>query len=391
MTRMIPARGTAVRSHDSIQFVIVNWNYARFVAKTIRSIATQTYPNFSCFVVDNASTDGSLEVIAEAIGDDRRFECIELDENHGQLGAILEISPRLAGDYLGLVDADDYLFPSFAAHHIAVHESLRSPVGVTCSNVVEVDGDDAVLSGRRLDFTSGDRARQSRPAEFTDAALSTDALSDRSLLRDYTTVISSLPDRWIWSPGSGNVYRRSFVQRACELVAPAVPRHHASDTLLNEVCHWLSGTALIDVPLSAYRLHDENVFASRIRIPGVRGMTRRSIERNRGQRRFIRAAMIRNRSRTRGWLATEQFWTAFDWIGANSGGLADNADLLEALTESYDQLADEFGEIGLARALLSRLPHRQFRLIPKGTPNTIKRIKRDLYYRYLFSRKHKSR
>ncbi len=45
-----------------ISFVLVNWNYGRYIGAAIDSIIAQDYPHFECIVVDNCSTDDSLEV-----------------------------------------------------------------------------------------------------------------------------------------------------------------------------------------------------------------------------------------------------------------------------------------------------------------------------------------
>ena len=56
-----------------VSFVLRNWNYADFIGSAINSIKQQNYPRFEVIVVDNGSTDGSRDIIAEHIEDDARF------------------------------------------------------------------------------------------------------------------------------------------------------------------------------------------------------------------------------------------------------------------------------------------------------------------------------
>lgn len=52
--------------------VIVNWNGERFLDSCLSSLSEQTYPNYDVIVVDNASTDGSVELIK------RKFSWVKL-------------------------------------------------------------------------------------------------------------------------------------------------------------------------------------------------------------------------------------------------------------------------------------------------------------------------
>ena len=49
-----------------ISIVIVTWNRKEDVLETIRSIYDQAYQNVEIVVTDNASTDGTVEAVAEA-------------------------------------------------------------------------------------------------------------------------------------------------------------------------------------------------------------------------------------------------------------------------------------------------------------------------------------
>lgn len=99
-----------------VTFVIPCYNYARFVGEAIQSVKAQTKPEFECFVVDDASTDGSAAVIQKEIEGDSRFTLIQNAENKGvaatrNLGAM-----RARNPFLTFLDADDRLRPTFIEH-----------------------------------------------------------------------------------------------------------------------------------------------------------------------------------------------------------------------------------------------------------------------------------
>lgn len=87
-----------------VSVVIPNYNYARYLPEAIESVLMQSHPSIECIVVNNGSTDNSLEVL-------RPYESkvIIIDqENRGQSGARnrgLEISN---GEFVAFLDADDY-------------------------------------------------------------------------------------------------------------------------------------------------------------------------------------------------------------------------------------------------------------------------------------------
>src|SRR3954471_22516121 len=62
-----------------VAVLIVNWNAGAYLPSALSALAQQSRPADRIVVVDNASTDGSREAIAESPG----VELIALDENVG--------------------------------------------------------------------------------------------------------------------------------------------------------------------------------------------------------------------------------------------------------------------------------------------------------------------
>ncbi|MDZ4137482.1 MAG: glycosyltransferase family A protein [Erythrobacter sp.] len=113
-----------------LSVVIPNYNYARFVSESIASIADQTYAPIELIVVDDASTDNSVEVIRAALdaAADRLFstKLIALPENVGKLGALNRGMPHARGHYFVIHDSDDLLSPGYAERTIAELEAARA-------------------------------------------------------------------------------------------------------------------------------------------------------------------------------------------------------------------------------------------------------------------------
>ncbi|MEO5924092.1 MAG: glycosyltransferase family 2 protein [Bryobacteraceae bacterium] len=49
----------------AVRVVVVNWNRRELLRSCLKSLASQTHPSYEVFVVDNASTDGSAELVEE--------------------------------------------------------------------------------------------------------------------------------------------------------------------------------------------------------------------------------------------------------------------------------------------------------------------------------------
>src|SRR3954463_11990067 len=89
--------------------VITCHNYAGMVADAMRSVANQTYGDFECVVVDDASDDGSFDVIERArehIGD-CRFATMKLSRRRGQMNAFATGLQDRPSHLVAFLDADD--------------------------------------------------------------------------------------------------------------------------------------------------------------------------------------------------------------------------------------------------------------------------------------------
>ena len=98
--------------------IINNYNYAQFIAQAIDSALSQTYPNTEVIVVDDGSTDNSVEIVA-SYGD---LIVPVLKKNGGQ-GSALNAGFQVShGAIVIFLDADDYLFPHAVEQVVAAWE-----------------------------------------------------------------------------------------------------------------------------------------------------------------------------------------------------------------------------------------------------------------------------
>ncbi len=93
------------RFSERVSIIVPTYNCENFVKKTIDSILKQTYQNFEIIVIDDCSTDGTVEYI-KSIKDDRIVVLI----NEKRSGAAFSRNRGIAaasGDYIAFLDGDD--------------------------------------------------------------------------------------------------------------------------------------------------------------------------------------------------------------------------------------------------------------------------------------------
>ena len=101
-----------------VSIITPNFNTEKFVAKTIESVLKQTYDNWEMIIVDDASTDKSVEIIKKYASNEPRIHLIQLDKNNGQ-GNARNIATKFAsGDYIAFLDSDDIWHPDKITIHI---------------------------------------------------------------------------------------------------------------------------------------------------------------------------------------------------------------------------------------------------------------------------------
>ncbi|MBK8169270.1 MAG: glycosyltransferase [Sandaracinaceae bacterium] len=140
---------------------IPNFNYEKYVGRTIQSVLGQTYPDFEVLVSDNASTDGSVNVV-KSITDSR----VKLRINACNVGFAgnLDRAGRMAtGDVMILLSSDDMMLPSALATYNALYNALgptEAARAIVCSSCDVIDANDNRTSSLRFDpelFTEEDR------------------------------------------------------------------------------------------------------------------------------------------------------------------------------------------------------------------------------------------
>jgi glycosyltransferase involved in cell wall biosynthesis len=256
-----------------VSVIIVNYNYGRFLKQAADSVFEQTYPNVECIIVDNASTDCSAAVLLNISRQYPGTKIVRRKEPGGQSLAAQEGFEAGSGEYVAFLDADDVLLPAFIETHIFVHLSLRIPVGLSSSDMIQAVDSRMVLgtvaylseyvrSGRGKSPALLRRIDKSAPGVWPLPS------PDASIEAEVHFVGPRHTGNWMWAPTSGNCFRRDALQLFLNNEHLAALRT-GTDAYLVRGISLVTGSVVIDRPLGIYRLHGMNVFSKHPHLNGV--------------------------------------------------------------------------------------------------------------------------
>ena len=132
-----------------VSVVVTCFNCPDYVGDAIRSVARQSFRDFDCVIVDDASTDNSAAVVQQLLDElaDPRFRLIRLEKNVGQTGATRRGLAATQAPFVCFLDSDDLWNEDFLERHLAAHLNESYAVGFTACNARLIDGQGALIAG----------------------------------------------------------------------------------------------------------------------------------------------------------------------------------------------------------------------------------------------------
>lgn len=357
--------------NPKVSLVVINYNYGRYITQAIESIKNQDFEEYECYIIDNNSSDISKDIIASARQRDSRFKPVLNDSNLNQMGALLSVIDELKGDFVSIIDADDFILSNYCSHHLSVLLELSPSVAFSSGAAIEVDDEGRPISQGFTPFLQHDvgEAISLAKSKRTDALI---GLDEYQRLAQQTRHIPPSARGWHWSPGTSNMYRRSLLQRA----RPAYrggPYVASTDNYFAPLLHALGGSACIDIPLSAYRIHGANRHAAMPTFQGLKTSTVSGANRSRIRRRDITLTLA---SRADEFVEThrQSFWSLMD-APACADGLSRRAyytspEVQQILATHFDKLTAACGAPETERELKERMGSSAYNAFIERLPTT---------------------
>ena len=120
-----------------VSILVPLYNQEKYFGKCIRSICKQTYKNLEIIVVNDGSTDRSLEILQQWAKKDNRIKVVD-KKNEGLIMARFDAYRMATGEFVTPVDSDDYLPEN--AIEILVGHMIEKNVDLVQGSVTRVLG-----------------------------------------------------------------------------------------------------------------------------------------------------------------------------------------------------------------------------------------------------------
>lgn len=126
--------------HDLVSVIMPTHNCAAYAAPAIQSALRQTHSNVEVLVVDDASHDGTVDVVEEAARQDARVRAVCLARNVGPARARNIAIEAARGRFIAFLDGDDLWEPAKLERQLAVLEAKGAVLSYTAYRKVDEDG-----------------------------------------------------------------------------------------------------------------------------------------------------------------------------------------------------------------------------------------------------------
>lgn len=122
---------------DLVTIVTPSWNSEKYIADTIRSVQSQTYKNWEMIIVDDCSTDKTLDIVMPISEEDPRVKVLVQNVNGGAAKARTRSMQAGTGRFVAYLDADDIWKPEKLEKQIEFMK--KNKCGFSCTSYEVID------------------------------------------------------------------------------------------------------------------------------------------------------------------------------------------------------------------------------------------------------------
>ena len=133
--------------NKKVSVIVPNYNYGKYIKKRLYSILDQTYPIYEIIVLDDASTDGSTEMIKNLVlnikikNPEMNIRFVPSEKNSGKAMAQWGKGFALAtGDYIWIAEADDFSNKHFLEEVMKGFDDPEVVISYTESMIINGSG-----------------------------------------------------------------------------------------------------------------------------------------------------------------------------------------------------------------------------------------------------------
>lgn len=166
---------------NDISIVVPVYNVERYIYQCIESILKQTYSHYQVIIVDDGSTDGSIDIASALVGNDSRFKIVT--KSNGGLSSARNFGLEFVKTkYVAFLDSDDFFELDF--------------IEVMLNKIIEEDSD-IVVCRTKLVSESGEHIK-------------TVGMNDNLSMTGIDALLANLEMKKFSSAAWNKIYKRSL-------------------------------------------------------------------------------------------------------------------------------------------------------------------------------------
>jgi glycosyltransferase involved in cell wall biosynthesis len=130
----------------TVSVIIPNYNHERFLRKRLESVVNQSFRDIEIIYLDDASTDGSADVVKDFLGDKRIRSYPGLSNSGNPFNQWNKGVALARGKYIWIAESDDFAEPDFLEKLLPQLEEHPETAVAYCQSYNVDDNDDITAS-----------------------------------------------------------------------------------------------------------------------------------------------------------------------------------------------------------------------------------------------------
>lgn len=131
---------TGLTDNGLVSIITPLYNSAKFIAEAIQSVLAQTFTEWEIIIVDDCSTDNSVEIVDNYQSIDSRIKLIRLETNSGPAIARNRAIEEAKGRYIAFLDSDDTWLPQKLEKQISFMKENKSVLSYAGYQKIDENG-----------------------------------------------------------------------------------------------------------------------------------------------------------------------------------------------------------------------------------------------------------
>ncbi|WP_455265950.1 glycosyltransferase family 2 protein [Phascolarctobacterium sp.] len=128
------------KSFGLISIIMATYNAENTIGQAITSVIQQTYTDFELIIINDCSTDRTVDVINEFVKKDARIRLINNSKNMGVSYTRKHGLDEAKGSWIAILDSDDLWLPEKLAKQVEFQKKTNADLLYTGSGFMNVDG-----------------------------------------------------------------------------------------------------------------------------------------------------------------------------------------------------------------------------------------------------------